>query len=289
MKRKELCDVAISEIRVVNPRTRNKMHFEEVVNSIAAVGLKKPITVAKRLGSEDGSQYDLICGQGRIEAFLALGQTTIPANVIEASREDQFVMSLVENIARRAPSSKDLLREVICLRNRGYETSEIASKLGREVSYIAAIGRLIDRNEAALVEAVEANRIPLSIALLIGTAEGAEIQRALSQAYESGELRGSRLQDAKRMIATHGAKRVFSDKPNQPPNLAGRALVKEYQRCIREQQAFVKRASRTREKLLLLKSAMKTLFADEHFLTLLRAEDLLEIPDELACDGALLK
>lgn len=288
MRRKELCDIAISEIRVVNPRTRNKMHFEEVVNSIAAVGLKKPITVAKRLASEDGTQYDLVCGQGRIEAFLALGQTTIPANVIQASREDQFVMSLVENIARRAPSNKDLLREVICLRNRGYETSEIASKLGREVSYIAAISRLIDRNEAALVEAVEANRLPLSIALLIGTAEGEEIQKALSQAYESGELRGSRLHHAKRMIAAHGAKCDFLGKSNQPPSLTGRALVKEYERRTREQQAFVKRASRTQEKLLLLKSAMKTLFADKHFLTLLRAENLQEIPDELACDGVLL-
>ena len=287
MKQKELRDVAISEIRVVNPRTRNKMHFEEVVKSIATVGLKKPITVAKRLAAEDGTQYDLICGQGRIEAFLALGQSSIPANVIEASREDKFVMSLVENIARRAPSNKDLLREVICLRKRGYESMEIASKLGREVSYIAAISRLIDRNEAALVEAVEANRIPLSIALLISTAEGAEIQRALSQAYESGELRGSRLRDAKLIIASHSAKRVSSS--NQPPGLDGRALVKEYQRRTREQQALLKRATRTREKLLLLKSAMKTLIADEHFLTLLRAENLQEIPDELACDGVLLK
>jgi ParB family chromosome partitioning protein len=289
VKRKDLCDILISEIRVVNPRTRNKMHFDEVVNSIAAVGLKKPITVAKRLVSEDGTQYDLICGQGRIEAFLALGQTTIPANVVEASREDQFVMSLVENIARRPPSSKDLLREVICLRDRGYDISEIASKLGREVSYISAIGRLIDRNETALVEAVEANRIPLSIALLISSAEGEEIQRALSQAYESGELRGSRLRDAKRIIATHGFKCASSSKPGSRPSLNGRSLVKEYQRRTREQQALVKRATRTREKLLLLKSAMKTLFADEHFLTLLRAERLQEIPEELVCDGVLLK
>lgn len=287
--RKALCDIPISEIRVVNPRTRNKMHFEEVVNSIASVGLKKPITVAKRLASEDGTRYNLICGQGRIEAFLALGQTTIPANVIDVSREDQFVMSLVENIARRAPSNKDLLREVMCLRNRGYETPEIASKLGREVGYVAAIARLIDRNEAALVEAVEANRIPLSIALLIGTAGGAEIQQALSQAYESGDLRGSRLKDAKRIIAARGGNCVSSNKSNQQTSFSGRALVKEYQRRTSEQQALVKRATRTRERLLLLKSAMKTLFADEHFLTLLRAEGLQQIPDELACDGVLLK
>jgi ParB family transcriptional regulator, chromosome partitioning protein len=287
MTRKALFDIPISEIRIVNPRTRNKIHFEEVVRSIAAVGLKKPITVARRLVPHDGAQYDLICGQGRIEAFLALGQTTIPANLIEASKEDQLVMSLVENIARRAPSNKHLLQEVICLRNRGYEATDIASKLGREVSFIASITRLIDRNETALVEAVEANRIPLSVALVIDSAEGADIQRALSQAYESGELRGSRLKKAKRIIAAHGAKRLLSERPNQSPSLTGRALVREYQRRTREQQELVKRASRIREKLLLLKSAMKTLLADEHFLTLLRAEDLQDVPDELACDGAV--
>ena len=286
MTRKALFDIPISEIRIANPRTRNKMHFEEVVRSIAAVGLKKPITVARTFDPHNGTQYDLVCGQGRIEAFLALGQTTIPANLIEASKEDQLVMSLVENIARRAPSNKHLLEEVICLRNRGYETAEIASKLGREVSFISSIIRLIDRNETVLVEAVEANRIPLSVALVIGSA-GADIQKALSQAYESGELRGSRLKIAKRMIAAHGAERLHSEKPIQSPSLTGRALVREYQRRIREQQEFVKRASRIREKLLLLKSAMKTLLADEHFLTLLRDEDLHEIPDELACDGAV--
>ena len=45
---------------------------------------KKPITVSPR---EDGG-YDLICGQGRLEAFIALGQTEIPAVIAEATPED---------------------------------------------------------------------------------------------------------------------------------------------------------------------------------------------------------
>jgi ParB family chromosome partitioning protein len=282
MTRKDLCDIPIDEIRIVNPRNRSKQRFEAVVNSIATVGLKKPITVAKRSPSEDGTQYDLVCGQGRIEAFLVLGQTAIPATVIDASRDDQFIMSLVENIARRPPSNKDLLREVICLKSRGYETEEIAAKLGRDTSYILSINRLIDRNETALVEAVEANRIPLSIALLIGSAKDTEVQRALAQAYESGELRGMRLKEAKRVIANYSVKHIEPGAANRIASLSGRSLVKEFERRTKEQQALVKRASRTREKLLLVKSAMKTLLADENFLTLLRAETLQEIPDELA-------
>src|SRR5690349_18892535 len=122
--------IPIAEIRVVNPRTRNKVKFQEIVTSIAAVGLKKPITVSRRDLDSDGTRYDLVCGQGRIEACRALGETTIPAIVSEASREEQLLMSLVENIARRPPSNRDLLREVQTLRQRKYSVEEIAQKLG---------------------------------------------------------------------------------------------------------------------------------------------------------------
>ena len=286
MKRKVLQDVQIYRIRVVNPRTRSKVRFQALVNSIDAVGLKKPITVSKRQLDEDGTQYDLVCGQGRIEAFLALGQTTIPATVIEAPREDQFLMSLIENIARRPPSNKDILREVKSLKERGYSVRNIAEKLGRDVEYVSAIDQLIEHDEAFLVQAVEAGRIPVTIALLIASADDPGIQSALSQAYESGALRGARFKDAKRIIARRSTARFESGQPVARRKLTGEALVREYQRRIREQQALVKRAAHTREKLLLLRSAMRTLLESEHFATLLRAEDLHDIPEQLVFEKA---
>lgn len=213
MNRKVLTEIPISEIRIVNPRTRSKIRFKAIVSSIETVGLKKPITVTKRAPSEDGTQYDLVCGQGRIEAFRLLGQSTIPASVIDASKEDQYVMSLVENIARRPPSSKDLLKEIVGLRGRGYDAKVIATKIGRDADFVASIIRLVDRNETALIEAVEANRLPISVALLISSADYPGIQRALSEAYESGALRGARFKDAKRIIAKHTANRRESGQP----------------------------------------------------------------------------
>ena len=79
----------------------------------------------------------LVCGQGRVEALVALGETHIPAVIIEARREDQFLMSLVENIARRPPSNRDILREVRSLRERKYSVADLAKKLGMERSYIS--------------------------------------------------------------------------------------------------------------------------------------------------------
>lgn len=281
LKRKALLDVPIAEIRIVNPRTRSKPRFQAVINSIEQVGLKKPITVTKRSVAEDGTQYDLVCGQGRIEAFLALGQVTIPANVIEVSQEDGFLMSLVENIARRPPSNKDLLREVINLTQRGYSVREVGAKLGRDPEYIGAIANLIAHDHAFLVEAVEANRIPVTIAALIASADDRGVQSALSEAYESGALRGARFKEAKRIITNATAKRFGAVQPESERRLTGEALVKEYQQRTREQQALVRRAAQTRERIVLLKSAIRKLLTDEHFVTLLRAEGLQDIPEQL--------
>ena len=102
MTEKKIEWIPIAEIRVVNPRSRNKIKFQLIVASIEAVGLKKPITVSRRALESDGTRYDLVCGQGRLEAMTALGQSTIPALVTEASREERYLMSLIENIARPA-------------------------------------------------------------------------------------------------------------------------------------------------------------------------------------------
>ena len=89
--------ILIEQIIVLNPRSRNKRLFNTIVTNISHLGLKRPITVTPR---PDG-KYDLVCGQGRLEAYQALGATTIPAIIITATKEDRYLMSLVENIARR--------------------------------------------------------------------------------------------------------------------------------------------------------------------------------------------
>ena len=133
MKEQHIERIPIDQIHIANPRSRSRGKWQMIVANIREVGLKKPITVVRRKEPDrDGKQFDLVCGQGRIEAFVALGETTIPAVITEASREDQFLMSLVENIARRPPSNRDIIREVRALRERGYNVGEIAKKLGTD-------------------------------------------------------------------------------------------------------------------------------------------------------------
>lgn len=78
--------IPIEEINVLNPRSCNKLTFQGIVSNISNIGLKKPITVAPRAQPLEGKIYDLVYGQGRLEAYAALGQTKIPALIEEATR-----------------------------------------------------------------------------------------------------------------------------------------------------------------------------------------------------------
>jgi ParB family chromosome partitioning protein len=276
-------NIPISEIRVTNPRTRSKGRFQEIVASIAAVGLKRPITVYRRELEPDGTRYDLVCGQGRMEACHALGEATIPAVVTDASREEQMVMSLVENFARRGPSNRDLLREVRSLRERKYKVEEIAQKLGLDRAYINGIIHLLEKGEEGLAQAVEAGRLPISVAVQIATGNDHEVQQALAEAYEKGDLRGDKLKSARRVISQRIAKLQSAGKLAQTRRkLTGDALVREYKDRMREQRHLVQKANLTKERLLLLTSAIRRLMQDEHFTTLLRAENLVDMPEQLA-------
>ena len=107
--------IPIDRITVINPRVRNRKSFRDIVENIDAIGLKKPITVARRDGP-DGPRFDLVCGQGRLEAYQALGETTIPAIVRDVDTEECLLQSLVENCARRRHEPAELLQDVAGLK-----------------------------------------------------------------------------------------------------------------------------------------------------------------------------
>src|ERR1700683_3309757 len=109
----EIKMIPIDQIRILNPRYRDRKKFEAIIQSIKNLGLKKPIQVSLRSAHEEkGPRYDLVCGQGRIEAYMALGYKEIPAIIVEVSKEERLLRSLVENMARRLPPPLALMNEI---------------------------------------------------------------------------------------------------------------------------------------------------------------------------------
>lgn len=291
---RRITQVPIERIHILNPRERDKVKFRKVVDSIAAVGLKRPIKVSVRPhGEQDEFKYDLVCGQGRLEAFKALGESHIPAIVVELTAEECYLQSLIENLARRQHNSLELLRDIGALEERGYTPTEISKKTGLSRDYCIGIIRLIKEGEERLVAAVEKGQIPLSVAIEISSTSHEEAQAALHEAYERKELRGQKLQTAIKVInhrerwGRHTS-RKRSSKPHSPKT--PHAMVRAYKRETERQRVLIKKADLTENRLFVISSALRTLLKDEHFKTLLRAEELDSIPSQvaslLACEEA---
>jgi ParB family transcriptional regulator, chromosome partitioning protein len=280
----EIRMIPVNAITVLNPRDRNKRVFKELVESIAHLGLKKPITVSRR---KDAPGFDLVCGQGRLEAFVALGQVEIPAIVLDVTEEDCFIMSLVENLARRQHGSLELVREIAALNDRGYSYAQIGAKLNFSTEYIYAISHLLKTGEERLLVAIEKRQIPHSIAMEIVRAKDADLQKALADAYESGSLPGNQVMAIRRIIEQRKliGKGIHS---GGAPSKTGKrkvtadALIRIYRKEADRQKLVVRKATLAQNRLLFIVNALRRLFAEENFATLLRAEGVLSLPKPLA-------
>lgn len=279
---REIRMIPVAAITVLNPRSRNKKIFRELVNSIASLGLKKPITVSQAAPNA----YSLVCGQGRLEAFVALGQEQIPAIVVEASKEDCYLMSLTENMARRHHTPLELMGEVGALRKRGYSLSQIAAKTGFSQEYAQAICYLLDHGEERLLEAVDRGILPASIAMEIAKAKDGDVQHALADAYEQGALPGNQILAIRRIIEQRNTtgKTIHSKTVAQRPakKVTADALVRAYRKETQRQNLIVKKATLAQSRLLFIVTALKGLLDEEQFVSLLKAESLQTLPKPLA-------
>jgi len=286
-KKPQLKMIPISSIEVLNPRERNQRVFDDIVGNISKIGLKKPITVTNRPSPNGEEHYLLVCGEGRMKAFKTLGENEIPAMVIEVDDEDAFIMSLAENIARRQGRSIELLAGVLRLKDLGYEKKAIAEKTGLGVDYIHGILQLLESGEDRLLIAVESGKIPLYVAMEINKANNDDkaIQRALQDAYESGQLRGKQLIMARRVVEkrdTLGRSVLHRVRQKTTGDVTPLSLVRSYQKEVDRQKLIIKKSNLAQQRLMFVIGALRSLLTNENFTNLLRAEGLDTLPRFLA-------
>ena len=276
--------IPIDRISILNPRVRDPRKFREIVDSIARVGLKQPIKVSRVNGVNGEPAYNLVYGQGRIEAYTALGETEIPAIVAELSEEDSLILSLVENVARRQHRPVELLREIGALKERGYNDGQIGRKIGYSRGHVGDLRRLLERGEERLLAAVESGQLPLNVAVEISMSDDEGVKTALTEAYEKGLLRGKQLIKVRRLI---DERRQFGKAPQRgrPSGRTTRAssisLARTLETEAERQRLLIKRAEITSSRLRFVVEALRMLLADEHFVTLLRAEGVHTLPAPL--------
>ncbi len=103
-------EIDVDAIKFFVRRSRSPGAYSRLKDSIKELGLKQPIHV-KDISDwprsdrrrPDGGQYDyeLICGQGRLQAFRDLGLSRIPAMIIDVPENEIVGRFLAENVMRK--------------------------------------------------------------------------------------------------------------------------------------------------------------------------------------------
>jgi ParB family chromosome partitioning protein len=273
MKRsRKIESIPLSSINVLNSRVRSKPRFKELTTSIAQLGLKKPITVSNH---NQAGLYELVCGEGRIEAFAVLGQTEIPAIVVDAPTEDCLLMSLVENIARRRHSPIELLSEIGRLAKH-YSTNEIAAKLYLKTEHVRAVVYLLKHGEDQLLSAVERGVVPPTLAIEIARAKSPQVQGSLLEAYASERHTSKKIAMMRKLVERRVRKAETERRCDE--QISSADLVRAYRQETDRQTLMTKKAELAQARLLFIVNALGALLRERMFVTLLRAEGLDKLP-----------
>jgi ParB family chromosome partitioning protein len=196
-------------------------------------------------------------------------------------------MSLVENLARRQHSSLELVNEIGALRQKGYTTTEIAAKTDLSYEYAQALCVLLENGEEKLLAGVEKGIIPPTVAMEIVKAKDGDMQNALTEAYAQKLLPGRQVLAIRKIIES---RELLGRQISRSHGLAGKShnkisaqsLVKAYKKESDRQRAFIKNANLTKGRLVLIVESLKRLLDDENFVNLLRAEQLMTMPRQIA-------
>jgi ParB family chromosome partitioning protein len=268
-------------VQILNPRLREKRRFGEIVENIKTIGLKRPITVRARRGPE--ANYEVVCGQGRFEAFKAAGASHIPAIVCDYTRPQALLASLVENIARRPVRAIEQIRSIQWMKDQGHDSKRISQKTGLAKSYVDAILRLLEKGEDRLLDAALHGRVPITIATRIAESGDQDVQRVLMEAYQGGEIKQKTLSEFRRLVQMRKCwgKKVDNGGARAKRN-STEVFVTRHRQLAERHKLLIRKARAVEGRLLAVTAAFRTLLGDENFRVLLRAEDLGTMPRYLA-------
>src|ERR1700730_11044662 len=168
---------------------------------------------------------------------------------------------------------------------RQYTNPEIAAKIDFTPDYIAAVCYLLEHGEERLLVAAERGVMPANIAMEIARAPDGDVQRALAEAYENKLLPGNQVLAIRRIILQRSQRRKKPHRGRGVPHtgkVTAASLIKSYEDETQRQRVLVRKADLAQTRLTFVVNALRRLFADEEFLTLLRVEAVHTLPRPLA-------
>ena len=130
----------------------------------------------------------------------------------------------------------------MALKERGYAPADIAKKIDVTEGYVRAVQRLFASGGKRLLVAVARKEIPVSVAVEIASARDADIRRALTEAYEKGQLKGKAVVKARappKSGCHEGRPSNHDATANRKKRTSAHDLVTAYRRETQRQAALV--------------------------------------------------
>lgn len=127
-KTSRLESIAISDIRPnpVQPRTEfDAKALQELADNIDKNGLLQPITVR-----QTAQGYEIVAGERRFRATQLLGKTSIECIVVHVTDQQNALLALSENLARKDLSDYETALAVEKIQDRFDNKTELAKALG---------------------------------------------------------------------------------------------------------------------------------------------------------------
>jgi ParB family transcriptional regulator, chromosome partitioning protein len=284
MEDRKYAHIPINEIKVLNSRNRDRARFEENIRSIRDLGLLRPIVVNERYYEKSGF-YELVCGEGRYLAHVELEKTEISAEIINCTRKEAYLYSLIENIARVPPGTMWFAKEVKRMCDSGISYTQISKITGKCEGYIRDYVHLVEQGEERLIKGVEDGIFPIIFAQKVARSDDSSIQGILMDAYDSGIVNSCNFPTVKKLINNRSKKGKLR---HEGPSDAHAHHAKDYSvqqlkhdivKITKEKEAFVNEAEVKENRLLSLLGGLRTIWEDEQAIDLIQAENIGQLPE----------
>lgn len=164
-------DVDLNDIKFFVRRSRAQGAYARLKESIREVGLRQPIHVrdisdwpaSKRRRSDGGLyKYELICGQGRLQAFRDLGLQKIPALVVDVPETEIVGRFLAENVMRKRLSwceKAQLVKQDI---ERGLDVEQIKAKYFVTTGHVYKYLRILRQASPKLLSNAQLEKLSMN-------------------------------------------------------------------------------------------------------------------------------
>lgn len=207
------------------PRTHyDTMKLEELKTSIKEKGFLQPILVR-----QEGEGYEVIAGERRLRAARALGLEDVPAIVRNVSREESFVLSLVENIQREELNAIEEAQAFLRLTEE-YKLSReaVAKAVSKDASTVSNALRLLALPEY-IQESVIDEKISMGHARALLAVENEMRQRYF---FEKILAKNLSVREIEAMIKAEGHTLLRKARREKPRSADIAAVEEEIQRLL---------------------------------------------------------